>query len=195
MRSIFAVSAFALISTASLAAAPVVSENLAGTISGPSTVDKKGYFGTAGADLSGAAISIYIQYVPTLLGPSQACRNHSCTYNQSVQAPDTQGSVLITITANGHRLVYAPAYQGVVFFPTQSPYQLTIDSDADSGFGIGLPGVQLGVPLTAAPLFGQPLLPASPPVLNKTDDYIAFFTANDQTPVEQLSFAVAKATR
>ena len=194
MRTL-ATTAFAMISTASFAAAPVVTENLAGTIGGASTVDTKGYFGKAGADLSGAAITIYVQYVPKLLGASQDCRTHACTYNQSVQAADTPGSVLITLTVKGRRLAYSPIYESATFFSTRSPYALTLDVDAYSGFGLGLPGIQLYVPTTTAPLFGQSLLPASPPVLRNARDYIDFFTAADQTPAEELTFAVTKATK
>ena len=195
MHYVLAVSAFAIVSTASMAAVPVVTENITGTISGSKTVDKHGYFGKPGTDLSGATISIYVQYVPRLFGASQTCRNNSCTYNQSVQAKDTQGSLLVTLTVNGQRLVYSPTDEGVIFFSTQAPYQLTVDSDAYSGFGIGLPGLQLGVPVGEAPLFGQPLLPGSPPVQNVSTDYVDFFTADDQTPREELSFAVTKATK
>ncbi len=192
---ILATTALAMISTASFAAAPVVTENLTGTIGGASTVDTQGYFGKAGTDLSGAAITIYLQYVPKLLGASQDCRTHACTYNTSAQAPDTPGSVLVTLTVNGQRLVYSASYESAAFFATQTPYALTLDVDAFSGFGLDLPGIQLYVPTTAAPLFGQPLLPASPPVLHKANDYVDFFNAANQTPVEELTFTVTKAAR
>ena len=200
MYRILTVSALAAISTASfstasMAAAPVVTENITGTIGGSKTVDTHGYFGKAGTDLSGATVSIYLQYVPKLFGASQACRTHACTYNESVQAADTQGSLLVTVSVNGQRVVYSPTYEGVIFFSTQAPYQLTIDSDAFSGFGIGLPALQLGVPVAEAPLFGQALSPGSPPVRNVSTDYVDFFTANSQTPREEITFAVTKATK
>ena len=192
---ILATIAFAMIGTASFAAAPVITENLAGTIGGASTVDTNGYFGKAGANLSGAAITIYVQYVPKLLGASQDCRTHACTFNQSVQAADTPGSVLVILTVNGQRLVYSPTYESVAFFSTQNPYALTLDVDAYSGFSLGLPGIQLYIPTQAAPLFGHPLLPASPPVLRKANDYVDFFNASDQTPAEELTFAVTEAAK
>ena len=188
MRCTLIATALTLVATASLAS-PVVTENLSGTISGSNTVDKKGYFGKAGADLSGAKVAIYIQYVPTLLGPSMECRNNNCTYNTSVQMLDTQGSLLVTVTINGTRVVYSPTYEGAIFFNTNAPYQLTVDSDAFSGFGIGLRGLQLATQFKAAPIFGHPLSPGNGPVLRaSSSNYIAFFNANDQVPVENLSY-------
>ena len=151
--------AFTLLATPIRAASPVITENVSGTISGNSAVDNKGYFGKAGADLSGAKVAIYVQYVPKLFGPGMECRNNACTYNTSVQMPDTQGSLLINVTINGSRVVYSPTYEGAIFFNTQAPYQLTVDSDAFSGFGIGLPGLQLATQFKSAPTFGHPLSP------------------------------------
>ena len=188
--------AVSLAATASWAASPAVTENIAGTISGSQTVDTKGYFGTAGADLSGAKVAIYLQYVPKLLGPSQECRNHACTYNVSTQLPDTQGSLLVTITVNGHRVVYSPSYEGAIIFATQAPYQLTVDSDAFSGFGLGLPGLQFATQFRSAPVFGQPLSPGNGPVLQASpSDYVAFFNAANQTPVEQLTYTPTSGTK
>lgn len=192
MRCILTAAALSLVATASWAAPPVITENLIGTISGSQTLDTRGYFGKAGADLSGATVAIYLQYVPTLLGPGQSCRNHSCTFNESYKMPDTQGSLLVTITINGHRVVYSPTYESVIFFPTQRPYQLTIDSDAFSGFGIGLPGIQFAAEFTSAPVFGQSLSPSNQPVLQASgSDYINFYDVNDQTPSEQLTYIPA----
>ena len=178
------------------AAGPVVTENLTGIVSGSQTFDTRGYFGPAGSNLSGAKISIYLQYVPGLLGPSQTCRNHACTYNVSAQMPDTPGSLLITITINGHRAVYSPSYEAVVFFPTQTPFQLTIDADAFSGFGIGLPGLQFAALFKSAPVFGQPLSPGNRPVLQASaSDYLSFYDAQSQTPVEQLTYTPTGGTK
>jgi hypothetical protein len=91
MRCILTTLATSLLSTASLAAQPVVTENVTRTITGPSTIDTNGYFGTAGDDLTGAKVSVFLQYVPNLLGQSQPCRNHSRTYNGSYSMPDTPG--------------------------------------------------------------------------------------------------------
>ena len=191
MRYVLMAAALSMLATQSRAASPAVTENLTGTISGSQTVDTEGYFGKAGANLSGAAVKIYLQYVPALLGSSQTCRNQSCTYNEAYQTADTQGSLLVTITVNGHRVVYTPTDEGVVFFSTQSPYQLTVDSDAFSGFGIGLPGIQLAARFTSAPVFGQSLSPGNGPVLRASgSDYIDFYDAANQTPVEELSYAV-----
>ena len=196
MHRLLIAAAASLMTTTSWAAPPVVTENLTGTISGSQTIDTKGYFGPAGADLSGATAAIYVQYVPKLLGPSQECRNHSCTFNESSKMPDTQGSLLVTITINSHRLVYSPSYQGVIFFPTQAPYQLTVDSDAFSGFGIGLPGVQFAALFESAPKFGEPLSPSDKPVLRASpSDYLYFYDAQDQTPVEKLTYTPANAAR
>ena len=196
MRCIVTAAALSMIATASLAAQPVITENLTGTISGSRTTDTRGFFGAAGADLSGATVAIYLQYVPRLLGPSQACRNHSCTYNESQKLPDTPGALLVTITINGNRIVYSPAYEAAVFFPTQRPYQLTIDSDAYSGFGIGLPGVQFAALFKSAPVFGQPLSPGNQPVEQASpSDYVAFYDASSQTPVEQLTYTPTGSVR
>ncbi len=189
MRCALITTAFTLVATASLAASPVVTENVSGTISGSNTVDTRGYFGKAGADLSGAKVAVYMQYVPSLLGPSMECRSNSCTYNTSVQMPDTQGSLLIAVTINGHRVVYSPTYEGAIFFDTHAPYQLTVDSDAFSGFGIGLRGLQFATQFKSTPLFGHPLSPGDEPVLRaSSSDYIAFYGANDETPIENLSY-------
>ena len=189
MRRMCLVSVFTFMNTASFAASPVITENLSGTISGSNVIDKKGYFGKSGADLSGAKVAIFFQYVPSKVGPSVQCRNDGCTYNTSVQMPDTQGSLLITVTINGTRVVYSPTYEGAIFFNTRSPYQLTIDSDAFSGFGIGLPGLQLAAQFQSAPLFGQPLSPGNQLVLQASpSDYVAFYDAINQTPVETLSY-------
>ena len=196
MRCTLIAAAASLFATTSWAAPAVITENLTGTISGAKTVDTKGYFGTAGADLSGATVAIYLQYVPKLLGPSQTCRNHSCTYNESTSMPDTQGALLITIKINGHRLVYSPTYQGAIFFPVKAPYQLTIDSDAFSGFGIGLPGMQFAALFESAPKFGQLLSPGNSPVLQDSpSDYLYFYDATDQTPVEELTYKTANAAK
>ncbi len=196
MRSLVSALVLSLAATASHAAQPVVTENLAGTISGSCTVDTKGLFGPAGADLSGSAVAIHVQYVPRLLGPSQACRNHSCTYNQSDRMPDTQGALLVTVTVNSQRVVYVPVAEAAVFFPTQAPYQLTIDADAYSGFGIGLRGIQFAALFTSAPAFGQPLSPANPAVQGASaSDYVAFYDASSQTPVEQLTYTLTGSTK
>ena len=196
MRCIIAAAAFSTIATTSWAAAPVVTENLSGIISGSHTVDTKGYFGPAHTDLAGAKVGIYLQYVPKLLGSSQTCRNNACTYNVSAQMPDTPGSLLITIAINGHRVVYSPAYEGAIFFATQAPYQLTVDADANSGFGIGLPGLQLAALFTSAPIFGHPLSPGNGPVLAaSSSDYFNFYDAASQTAVEKLTYTPTAGTR
>ncbi len=196
MRLTLTAAAFSLAATACPAAPPVVTENISGIISGSNTVDTKGYFGMAGADLSGAKLAVYFQYVPKLLGSSTECRNHGCTYNTSVQMPDTQGSLLITVTVNGHRVVYSPSQEGAVFFNTQSPYQLTVDSDAFSGFGIGLPGLQFGVQFKSAPVFGHNLSPGNEPIRYAVNsDVIAFYDSSSQTPVEQLSYVATGGTK
>ena len=196
MRCILIAAAASLLTTSSWAAPAVITENLTGTISGAQTVDTKGYFGVAGADLSGDTVAIYLQYVPKLLGPSQACRNNTCTYNESVNMSDTQGALLITITINGHRVVYSPTSQGAIFFAVKAPYQLTIDADAFSGFGVGLPGVQFAALFESAPKFGQLLSPENKPVLrDSSSDYLYFYDATDQTPVEKLTYKPANAAR
>ena len=196
MRSVSPLLALTLVTSPAWAAPAVITENIAAVVSGSHTIDTAGYFGTRGADLSGAKAAIYLQYVPKLFGPSQDCRNHSCTYNESLKTADTQGSLLVTIAINGHRKVYSPTMEGVLFFPLQSPYQLTIDADAFSGFGVGLPGVQLGVELVSAPEFGQSLSPDDGPVMQEsTSDVVDFFDASSQTPVEQLSFTPTGASK
>ncbi len=193
MRYLLTAAALSIIATASHAAPPVITENLTGTISGSQTIDTKGYFGKAGTNLSGATVAIYLQYVPKLFGASQTCRNNACTYNESFKMADTQGSLLVTITINGQRVVYSPTYQGAIFFPTQGANQLTIDADAFSGFGDGLPGLQFATLFKSAPKFGQPL--RGPVLQASASDYIAFFDASDQTPVEQLSYTPTAGTK
>ena len=196
MRLMLTAAVFSLAATACLAAPPVVTENISGTISGANTIDTNGYFGAAGTDLSGAKLAVYFQYVPKLLGPSTECRNHGCTYNTSVQMPDTQGSLLITVTVNGHRVVYSPSREGAVFFNTQSPFQLTVDSDAFSGAGDGLPGLQFGVQFKSAPVFGHTLSPGDEPVRYAVNsDVIAFYESGSQTPVEQLSYVATSGSK
>ena len=196
MRYILIAAAFVSAGTPSFAAQPVITENLAGTISGSHTVDTKGYFGTAGADLKGAKVSIYLQYVPSLLGASQECRNHACTYNESQSMRDTPGSLVVTATINGSRVVYAPVQEAAIFFNTNAPYQLTVDSDAFSGFGLGSPGLQLATQFTMAPVFGQALSPRNEPVLKESSsDYLNFYDASSQTPVEQLTYTPSGGTR
>ncbi len=190
------IAAASLITTASRAAPAVVTENLTATISGAQTVDTKGYFGSAGGDLSGATVTIYLQYTPKLFGPSQTCRTNACTYNQSTNEPDTQGALLVTITINGHRRVYSPSYQAAIFFPLEAPYQLTIDSDAFSGFGIGLPGLQFAALFEAAPKFAHLLSPSDVPVFRNSDsNYVSFYDAKSQTPVEQLTYKPTSASK
>ena len=193
MRHMFAAAAFSTLATASWAAPPVITENLTATIGGSHTVDTRGYFGPAGTDLAGVQMAIYFQYVPKLLGPSQECRNNSCTYNLSVSMPNTAGSLLITIIVKGHRLIYAPRSEAAIIFSTQSPYQLTIDSDAFSGFGLGLPGLQIATQFTFAPIFGSSLTPGNKPLQQaSSSNYIDFFDASNQTPVEELTYIPEK---
>ncbi len=196
MRCMLIAAAASLLTTPSWAAPAVITENLTGTISGAQTVDTKGYFGAAGADLSGDTVAIYLQYVPKLFGPSQTCRNNSCTYNESTNTPDTQGALLVTITINGHRVVYSPTYQAAIFFAVKAPYQLTIDADAFSGFGIGLRGVQFAALFESAPKFGQLLSPDDKPVFqNSPSNYLYFYGAADQTPIEKLTYKPTAAAK
>ncbi len=192
MRCISIAFALSMVGSASFAAQPVVTENLTGIIGGSKTVDTEGYFSTAGADLAGMRIAIYLQYVPKLLGASEECRTHDCTYNTSDNLPDTPGSLVVTITINGHRMVYSPSQEAAVFFNTKAPYQLTVDSDAYSGFGIGLPGLQLATEFGNAPIFGQPLSPGNSPVMKiSSSNYMFFYTASSQNPVEELTYKPA----
>ena len=189
MRCVLIALSMTMMGSVAFAAQPVVTENLTGTVGGSKTVDTEGYFGTAGADLAGAKVTIYLQYVPKLLGASEECRTHECTYNASENLADTPGSLVVAITINGHRVVYSPSQEGVVFFNTEAPYQLTVDADAFSGFGIGLSGLQLATQFTEAPVFGEALSPANGPVMKESaSNYMSFYGPNSQTALEELTY-------
>ena len=182
---------------AAQARASVIRENVSATIGGTHTQDVKGYFGAPGADLKGAKATFHVQYDTTLFGASEPCRDPNyCSYEVSRGTPDVAGSVLITVSINGHRLVYAPSYQGAVLFTKE--FRLSFDAyvDSFSGFGLGLPGAALSLEFTSPPVFGAPLSPALKPVTGSAKtDYVLFFEPNDQLPSEELDFAVDAASR
>lgn len=183
-----------LLGSVSAAEAATVTENLVGQVAGSNTVDTLGLFGPAGANLVNQPISIYFKYTTEDFTSQKTGRNGYVVYN-SQGSSSTPGSVLITVTINGKRQVYAPAYQGVVFIPTAAPYSLTIDSDAYSGFGDGLTGAQTSVQFLSAPTFGSPLSPTDNPVLNSVVDSLSFFTPSSSVASEQLSFFVSSASK
>ena len=73
---------------------------------------------------------------------------------------------------------------------------MTIDSDAFSGFGIGLPGLQFATLFKSAPVFSKPVSPANGPVPQaSSSDYLYFYDANNSTPVEQLTYTPTSGAR
>jgi len=183
----------AMMVAAGSAQAGVVGEQLTAVVSGSNTVDTKGYFGQAGANLTGKTISLFFQYTTQAFGPAKACRDPSyCSYNISKGNAGTQGSVVVTAQIDGHRVVFTPAYQGTVLFTKKFQNRVFIDSDVFSGFGLGLPGCQLLIDYTGKVAFGSQVSPINQPVVNASSDEIDFFDASSQVSVEQLTFTNVK---
>lgn len=190
-----AFAALILLGSAGAAEATTVAENLVGKITGSNTVDTIGLFAPAGTDLTGQTIAIYFKYTTEDFVTQKAGRSGFTSYN-SQGGSNVPGSVLITVTVNGKRQVYAPAYEGVVFVQSAMPYGFVVDSDVFSGYGSGLTGAQLYVQLLGAATFGSPFSPANQPVLNKVVDNVLFYTPTaGYSPAEELTFFVSAASK
>jgi len=193
-----AFAALLLLGSAGVAESATVTENLVGMISGSNTTDTLGLFGPAGANLTGQPISIYFKYTTDDFTSQTACRSHSCVTHVSKNSPNTPGSVLITVSVNGQRHVYAPVHYGAVLFQTVSPDALKIYSDC-TDYALGYTGAAVYVPFLSAPTFGSPLSPTDDPLLNQVVDYVSFYSPStadaSELPSEQLSFFVSSATK
>lgn len=185
----------AIVCSAATAHAVTITENFVGVISGANTTDTTGLFGKPGADLAGKAITIHTQYVTTLFTNRGVCRTSPlCTYDYSENNPGTPGSVLTSVTVNGQRVVYAPAYEGVVFFQDNYQNRFSASTDVWSGWGLGFRGSDVSVAFKSAVAFGVPLSPGNGPVLNVNTDIVYFYQPSDQIPSETLTFSVTSAT-
>lgn len=184
-----------ILAAASSAHAAVVSDQMTAVITGASTVDTKGYFGPAGANLAGRKILLFLQYNSQAFGPTQSCGNaRSCFYNISKGNAATQGSVVVAAEIGGHRVVYTPAYQGTVTFNKGTHFFINSDVSIN-GFGSGRPGCQLLIDYTGKVAFGSQLSPINEPFANPPTDQIELFDASSQVAVETLSFTNVKRTQ
>ncbi len=187
--------ATAIVCSAVAAHAATITENLVGVISGANTTDTTGIFDKAGANLAGQKIQIYTQYVTNLFTSHANCRtSRPCEHYDSQGNPGTPGSVLTSLTVNGKRVVYSPTYSGQLIFSNYQGSLLYVNTDVYSGFGQGFRGSALSVAFTSPVAFGVPLSPGNGPILDKSTDFVSFFVAASQLPVEELTFSVTSAS-
>lgn len=187
MKTTGTIAMFVVLIAAGSAQAAVVSDRVTATIAGTHTIDTKGYFGPAGASLAGKTIALFYQYNAPAFGPSQSCGNsRTCFYNVSKGNAATQGSVVITVEIDRHRVVYTPADQGTVYFNKGTHF--FIESDVFNGSGLGLPGAQLLIDYTGKVAFGSQLSPINEPLSNPPSDEVEFFDGSSQAAVETLTF-------
>ena len=192
--------AAALIAMASTAHAATVAENLTVTISGSNTTDSIGLFGPAGANLSGQTASIHVQYISDYLPTSKSCRFDpaTCTAHYNQQGANLAGSVLVSVTMNGHTVNYSPVYIGWVLLKnTNGMDMLKICSDA-TDYSEGLRGACVATQYTSSLTFGAPLSPTNPPLLHTStaEDYLNFYSpSGSELPDETLSFYVTQASQ
>ena len=169
---VFAVCAGAQVS----ARAATITQHIAGTISGPSTVDTMGYFAPAGTDLNGKPFQVYFQYrtndfieqsytVPAGSYPGSTCDIHvskAPDYRSgSISDVATPGSVLISLEVNGVRRSFAPFTQGKIYLfnSPRSLGELQIDSD----FDLAGPTIQVQLFYEYPTSFGGELSPTNNP--------------------------------
>ncbi len=175
-------------------AATLITETVKGTISGSSTTDTLGLFGKAGANLSGQAVTIHMQYVPADFTVQRACRSALCTYDESQNSINTPASVLITVSINGQQVTYSPTSFSETIFDNYSTNSFYISSDTSS-FGEGLRGCSVDLDFSAPVAFGEALSPGNQPVLHDHTDLLQFYTpASGQLPGETLNFSVTSGT-
>ncbi len=182
--------------TAQAAGAATVTEDIVGVISGANTTDTAGLFGTAGANLSGKAVTIHTQYVTTPFNSSGYCRtSRQCSHYESQGVAGTSGSITNSVTLNGRTLTYAPTYIGQIILDNNNAHNFAAYTDVYSGFGEGRRGSALSVAFTSALAFGAALSPGNQPVLHKNTDYLSFFDASSTLPIEQLNFSIDSASQ
>lgn len=139
------------------ARANTVKETVTGTITGPASVDTYGYFGTAGANLSGKTVTITLQYTTQDFDYTYACQHYGCTEHLSSKSPKVPQSVLITATIGSTTLTFKPVNLGEVVVSAPGGDNILVESDP----GTSNPdaGIFVSVYLKNEARFGAKLLP------------------------------------
>ena len=81
---------------------------------GKPALDTDGLFGPAGADLTGARISVFEQYAPAAFDGAQPCGEACQYYPAKSPYSDLYGALLIVVTVNGIQHTYNSAKAGTV---------------------------------------------------------------------------------
>ena len=157
------------------ARANTVKETITGTITGPASVDTYGYFGTTGANLSGKAVTISLQYTTQDFDYTYKCQHYGCTEHLSSQSPKVPQSVLITVAVGSTTLTFKPANLGEVVISAPGGDNILVESD--SGSSNPDTGIFVSVYLKNEAKFGGRLSPR----LNYNQDFFTIVAPNGKS--------------
>jgi len=187
MKSFLSAFSVALL-LAGTAQANTVTATLTGKITGPASVDTYGYFGQAGANLSGALVKVTLQYTTQYFNQTYKCQHYGCTEYISAQTPNVPRSVLITATVNGVTQSFKPVNLGEVVVSAPGGDNILVESDPGSSNPDA--GIFVSVYLTSEAKFGGKLSPR----LNDNQDFFTIVAPNGQSE-SPFNFVVRRASR
>jgi hypothetical protein len=157
------------------ARANTVKETISGTITGPASVDTYGYFGTAGANLSGKTVTVTLQYTTQYFNYVYKCQHYGCTEYISGKSPTVPKSVLIAVTVDSATLTFKPVNIGEVVVSAPGGKNILVESDPGSSNPDA--GIFVSVDLTADAKFGGKLSPR----LKHNQDFFTIVAPNGQS--------------